>query len=247
MRLPRQLESLARMLTYILCHRPDVWGLALAEDGSVSIKQLLQALAGEPGWGHLRAQRLEEVAALMQPPRFAVSEGRIKALQPPPAQLRRPPGEPPPALLYLAIPTRSHAAVWEEGLKPRLGGELLLAATPELALKLGKRRGADILITVQAQAAARKGVAFQGYGEVLFLLNAPLGREFLQLPSPAPTSKPKPTPAAQPHPTPGSILLDWPQALQDPSKPRDKRGKQGETPWKATRRAVRKQRGGSDK
>jgi putative RNA 2'-phosphotransferase len=246
MRLPRQLEDLARMLTYILCHRPDEWGLALAEDGSVSIKQLLQALSGEPGWGHVRAQRLEELAALMQPPRFAVSEGRIKALQPPPAALRRPLGEPPPALLYLAIPQRAHAAVWEEGLKPPAGGELLIAASPEQALKLGKRRGADILVTIQAQAAARKGFAFQGYGEVLFLLNAPLGREFLQLPSPAPSPKARPAPAAQPQPTPGSFLLDWPQALQDPAKPRDKRGKQAETPWKATRRAVRKPRRGSD-
>ena len=137
--------------------------------------------------------------------------------------------------------------MWEEGLKPPAGGELLLAATPEQALKLGKRRGADILVTIQAQAAARKGVAVQGYGEALFLLNSPLAREFLQLPPPAPTSKPKPTPAAQPRPTPGSFLLDWPQALQDPAKPRDKRGKQAETPWKATRRAVRKPRRGSDK
>ena len=242
MRLPRQLEDLARMLTYILCHRPDEFGLALEEDGSASIKQLLQALAGEPGWGHVRTRHLEEVAGLLQPPGFAVSGDRIKALQPPPAQLRRPPGEPPPVLLYLAIPRRAHSAVWEEGLKPPRDGELLLAATPELALKLGKRRGADIPVTIQAQAAARKGVGFQGYGEALFLLNAPLSREFLQLPTPAPTSKPKPAPTAQPQPTPGSFLLDWPQALQDPAKPRDKRGKQAETPWKATRRAVRKQR-----
>ena len=106
-RLPRQLESLARMLTYILSHRPDEFGLVLSEEGFIPIKPLLQALGAEPGWGFVRRYHLDQVVGLMSPPAFEVMEDRIRALEP--AQLRRETGEPPPALLYIAIPPKAHA------------------------------------------------------------------------------------------------------------------------------------------
>ena len=200
-RLPRQLESLARMLTYILSHRPDEFGLVLSEEGFIPIKSLLQALGAEPGWGFVRRYHLDQLAGLMSPPAFEVEGERIRALTP--AQLRREPGEPPPALLYAAIPPKAHAKVWEEGLKPLPDRELVLAATPELAKKLGRRRSPDpILVTVQAQAATRRGLSFTGYGEGLYLAPA-LPRDFLQLPPP-PQAPEKPkagkTPAHGPHP-----------------------------------------------
>ena len=92
-RLPRQLESLARMLTYILSHRPDEFGLVLSEEGFIPIKHLLQALGAEPGWGFVRRYHLDQLAGLMSPPAFEVVEDRIRALEP--ARLRREPGEPP--------------------------------------------------------------------------------------------------------------------------------------------------------
>ncbi|MGA9821268.1 MAG: hypothetical protein WBQ36_06705, partial [Desulfobaccales bacterium] len=67
MKLPRQPESLARMLAYMLGHHPDEFGLVLSEDGSIPLKELQQALIREPGWGFVRRQHLDQVAALMQP------------------------------------------------------------------------------------------------------------------------------------------------------------------------------------
>jgi len=142
-RLPRPLENLARMLTYILCHRPDEFGLVLDEEGFIPLKQLLAALAGEPGWTHVRRQQVEQVAALWQPPAFEIAGDRIRGLVPGPAQLRRPPGEAPPALLHVGIPPKAHAAVAERGLKPPPGKELVLAGDPQTALKLARRRSPE--------------------------------------------------------------------------------------------------------
>ena len=132
--------------------------------------------------------------------------------------------------------------MWEEGLKTPPDRELVLAATPELAKKLGRRRAPDpVMVTVQAQAAARRGVSFTGYGEGLYLAPA-LDRDFLQLPPPpqAPekpkAEKPRPT-----APTPGSFTLDLPGMLPPATKPRSK-GKKSEPDWKAGTRALRKQR-----
>ena len=132
--------------------------------------------------------------------------------------------------------------MWQEGLKPPPDRDLVLAATPELAKKLGRRRAPDpILVTVQAQAAARRGISFTGYGEGLYLAPA-LPRDVLQLPPPpqAP-EKPKPSIPRPPAPTPGSFLLDLPGMFQAPPKPKGK-GKKDEPDWKAGTRALRKQR-----
>ena len=238
-RLPRQLADLARMLTYLLCHRPDEFGLVLAADGFIPVKQVLQALTGEPGYGFVRRHHLDQVAALMQPPAFELADDRIRCLAPGPASLRRPDAAP-PALLYAAIPPKAHERVWEEGLKPPPGKELVLAATRETAMKLGRRRAPEpVIVTVQAQAAARAGIAFQGYGDELFLAPA-LPREFLQLPPPQREEKTGPPPKLPAEPTPGSFIMKMSMPALKAAK---SKGKKKEPAWKATRRAVRKGKG----
>jgi putative RNA 2'-phosphotransferase len=239
MKLPRQLEALARMLAYMLGHHPDEFGLVLGEDGAIPLKQVHRALIHEPGWGFVRQHHLDQVISLLQPPAFEVVEERIRCLKPGPAP-RRHPGMAPPPLLYLAIPPKAHERVWQEGLKAAAGRELVLARTREMALKLGRRRApAPILVTIQAQAAAKAGTSFTGYGEELFL--APdLSREFLQLPAPLPPEeKPKPAKPAAPPPTPGSFIVDFSQPA---AKPHQRRGKKEEPAWKSGARALRKKR-----
>jgi putative RNA 2'-phosphotransferase len=242
---PRQLEALSRMLAYVLCHRPDEFGLVLAEDGFVPIKSLLQVLAAEPGWGHVRRHHLEQVAALVPSPRFEILGEHIRGLTPGPADLRRPVAQGPPTLLYASIPPKAHASVAEHGLRPGPGRELLLAAQPELALKLGRRRFPEpVLITVQAKAAAQAGIAFQGYGNDLFLAPA-IPQEFIQAPPlPKEPEKPKPKPKpAQPEPPlppPGTLPGDLAQFMKKAGK---LEGKKGEPAWKtATRKERRKRR-----
>ncbi|MCX5893216.1 MAG: RNA 2'-phosphotransferase, partial [Deltaproteobacteria bacterium] len=234
MKLPRQLDTLAKMLAYILGHRPDEFGLVLDADGFVSLQQLQQVLIHEPGWGFVRRHHLDQVVLLMQPPAFEVLEDKIRCLQPGPLPQRRP-GEAPPALLYLALPPKAHERVWQEGLKAPVSGELLLARTKETALKLGKRRApAPIMVTIQAQAAAQTGIAFTGYGEEFFLTQS-LPRDFLQMPAPlVQQEKPKAPKAAPAPPTPGTFLIDLSQPTGKPPRPR---GKKAEPAWKAGTRA----------
>jgi putative RNA 2'-phosphotransferase len=246
-RLPSQLEALAKMLTYILCHRPDEFGLVLDAEGFVPIKRLLAALAAEPGWGHVRRHHLEQTAALSQSPRFEIVADRIRSLAPEPAALRRPAAEAPPALLYAAIPPKAHTAVAEYGLRPPTGREIVLAVSPETALKLGKRRSPEpVLITVQAWVAARSGVIFQAYGEYLFLSSSPIPREFIQAP-PLPKEPEKPKPKAKPAkediplPPTGALAADFSEMMKKAGKASRKKD---EPAWKtATRKERRKKRG----
>lgn len=241
-RLPRELETLARMLAYMLGRRPDEFGLVLEEGGWVAVKQLLQALHEEPGFGRVRREDLERLAALLAPPRLEVGGERVRSLDPAPPELRRDPEGPLPSSLYAAISPKVHPLVWEQGLKPLAGRELVLARKPDLARRLGKRRANDpVPVTVAAQAAARKGVSFQKYGEELYLVSAAIPREFLTLPGPPKEAVPTQAPAKpKGPPRPGTFILDLPQILG--GKP-EKGKKRDEAAWKKGARAFRKKRG----
>jgi putative RNA 2'-phosphotransferase len=243
-RLPRQLEDLAKVLTYVLCHRPDEFGLALDPEGFVPVKHLLQALAAERGFSHARRYHLEQLAGLLTPPLFELAGDKIRGLVPGPADLRRP-GESPPTLLYIAISPKAHERVFEAGLKAPLGQELLLATTRELALKLGRRRSPDpVLVTVQAEKAARAGVGLVAYGDDLYLAQE-TPRHFLQLAQPPVTpvkpEKPKPDKAPVPRGLPGTVMLDFPEFLEKAARPWSK-DKKGEPGWKPGTRALRRER-----
>lgn len=238
-RLPRELETLARMLAYLLGHRPDEFGLALEEGGWVPIKQLLLTLHEEPGFGRVRREDLERLAGFLSPPCLEVAGERVRSLDPAPPELRRDPVGPLPSSLYLAIPPKIHALVWDQGLKAPPGREQVLARRPEMALRLGKRRAPNpVLVTVQTPAARRAGIIFQAYGEELFLAAAAIPREFLQLPAPPKEAPPpKTAPKAKTPPTPGTVVFDLPQMLT--GKPT--RGKKrDEAAWKSGARTLRK-------
>jgi len=230
------------MLAYMLGRRPDEFGLVLEAGGWVQIKLLLQALHEEPGYTRARREDLERLAGLTSPPAIEITGERVRSLNPPAPELRREPEGPLPSSLYLAISPKIHNQVWEQGLKPPPGRDLILTRTPEIARRLGKRRANDpVTVTVAAQAAGRKGLDFQAYGEELFLTAAPVPREFLTLPGP-PKEMPVSKAAAKPKtpPTPGTFVLDLPQMLS--GKP-EKGKRRDEAEWKKGARALRKKRG----
>jgi putative RNA 2'-phosphotransferase len=238
--LPRNLADLARTLKYFLGHRPDDLGLVLDAAGFVPVKRLLAALAGEPGLAWVRRRHLEELAVLQQPPGIELAGDRIRSLMPSPPELRRP-GEPVPTYLYIAIPPRHHPRVWEEGLRSPAGEELVLARSPEMALKLGKRRAPEpVPVTVQAQAAARQGVTFTAYGEELFLARE-IPRSFLELSSPPPVKEaPRPSKPPGPPPVPGELRVDLASLLTEGPRPKARR--RDEPAWKTATRKERRRR-----
>ncbi|MBI4642511.1 MAG: hypothetical protein HY743_01950, partial [Deltaproteobacteria bacterium] len=208
----------------------------------IPVKQILQALHEEPGFTRVRREDLERLAALTSPPVLEVAGESVRSLNPAPPELRRDPDGPLPSSLYLAIFPKVHTLVWEQGLKPPLGRELVLARRPEMARRLGKRRANDpVPVTVAAQAAARGGTAFQAYGEELYLAAAAIPREFLTMPGP-PKEVPLPKAAPKPKapPTPGTFMLDLPQMIT--GKP-ERGQKRDEPAWKTGTRALRKKQG----
>ena len=75
----QKIISLGKFVRYVLLNRPDEFGLFLSEDGSVSIKEFLQAMHEEEGWRYVRRSHLQEIFLIDQMPGFIVDGNRIKA------------------------------------------------------------------------------------------------------------------------------------------------------------------------
>lgn len=176
MRTRISVKPLAKMLDYILGHRPDEFGLVLDADGYAKLKDLLKVLSEEAGWRHVRESHINELLLTLDDPPVELHEKHIRAVSRENVP-RIIAAENPPKLLYTCIRKRAYARALETGITPMGLGKVLLAADSEMAQRIGRRYDpAPILLTVNVSQAAGAGVVFFQAGEALFLADTiPVG------------------------------------------------------------------------
>lgn len=225
----------AKFLWYVLGVRPEEFGLVLDPQGFVKIKALLQALREEPGWSFLGRGHLAELVHSPEGQRFEFTADAVRAKDPMTSVFPDPVPSPPRRLFH-AVRRRGHAVAMEQGLRPSKGPWVVMAATAEMALRIGKRRDPNpVILEVKAEDASRRGVRFHGTEGILFLAQF-VPPEFLAGPPPAPLDKAEPKRKPKDVSTqesPGSFFLDLQRDLggEKTSRRRDR-----EPPWKRQRR-----------
>ncbi|KMY66357.1 hypothetical protein AAU61_18050 [Desulfocarbo indianensis] len=237
--------GLVKILVYALGVAPHEFGLVADAEGWVSVKELLKALHDEDGWRGVRETMIADAATRLAPNELELDGKRIRS------RARRPPrprpGAEPPAHVYIGLRRRAWPALRDRGLEAREESPLLLAASRELALRLGRRRDAEpVLVTVQAQRAMDLGVMFSGLGEELYLadwipaecLMGPPLPENLPAKKPAKPKPDKPSGPVMPSPDsmPGSFIVQQ----QDLDKPYKRKGIEKRVKWKDERRKGRR-------
>lgn len=154
----------------------------------------------------------------------------------------RPAGELPPRL-YCAVRARAHPVVLGKGLRPFKGPWVVLAKTPDLALRMGRRKDPDaVLIEVKAREAAKRGIRFFTTQGELFLVEElpadllagpPISQKERERHPPKPPAPKPPQP-----PGPGSFYMDFQKELA-PKKQTSGRIEK-DPAWKRERRRGRK-------
>ena len=240
-----QRQALSRFLTYLLGHRPDEFGLVSDPDGFMPLKDVLMALKEEEGWSFVRQSHIEDLLRDPDRTRFEVKDKLIRvvpedsSLEPGPYPAARP-----PALLYHAARPRAYPVILERGLRPGARPFVPLFVTPEMALRVGRRRDPKpVLLTIQAARAAESGVVFYRPQELIYLVDL-LAPDFLTGP-PLPKEKPAPKEAPRPEPPhPGSFFLDAERDLDRTRRPpkKGKRKKGTGEDWKRASRKMRRER-----
>jgi putative RNA 2'-phosphotransferase len=209
-----QVVALSKLIAYIVQHRPDEFGLALDEEGFVSLKELQQAITEEEGWSYVRRSHIIEAIYAGGRERYELTDDRIRD-----ALFNPMPYEPisPPQILYQGARRRAYPHLLQRGLAPLGRTYCILATSPELALRMGRRRDPNpIIVEVQAQRACESGIIFYRANPLIFLANhippsyitgPPIS---MVLPEQRPSSKKLPEKKMPEHERdlPGTVLLN---------------------------------------
>jgi len=163
--------GLSKLMTYILRHRPDEFGLVLDEDGYVALKELQQAIIEEEGWSYVRRSHIMEVAYTSDRQRFDVEDEKIRTSygHSLPHRIHYEPASP-PKILYHGTRRKTYQHILERGLDPMGRTYVHLATSPELAVRIGRRRDPQpLLLEIHAQKAFEEGVSFYQANPLIYL------------------------------------------------------------------------------
>lgn len=168
-----KVAALSKLMTYVLRHRPDEFGLVLDEDGFLSLKELQQAIVEEDGWSYVRRSHIMEVVFTSDRERFEVHDEKIRATygHSLPHRISYDPALP-PQILYHGTRRRAYPHILQQGLDPMGRHYVHLTTSPELAVRIGRRRDSHpLLLEIQAQRASEEGVPFYQANPLIYLAN----------------------------------------------------------------------------
>jgi putative RNA 2'-phosphotransferase len=158
----KHLTETSKFLSYVLRHKPEEIGIALAPEGWCDIAALITAATG--AGKTIGRELLQEVVVTSDKKRFAISADglRIRAVQ----------GhstdnvslshieKAPPALLYHGTATRFLPSIREKGLLAGQRHHVHLSGDAQTAIGVGKRHGTPVVLKIDAQQMLAQGMKF---------------------------------------------------------------------------------------
>ena len=184
-------HNLARLMIYILGHKPDEFGLVPDTEGFVTYKEFLWAVHEEPGWGYVRKGHINEVLLGKDRDLFQPEEDRIRAVDRRWRLDLENPSQSPPKILFVAVRRRAHPVVMEKGLTTAAGRYLVFSPDREMALRIGQRRDQKpVLLEIMAASAQEAGISFYPFGNLYltdqvparFINGPPVTKEDVKIP-----------------------------------------------------------------
>ncbi|GAB3223345.1 RNA 2'-phosphotransferase [Hymenobacter seoulensis] len=165
--------QLSKFLSLHLRHTPEALGLTLDSGGWVAVADLLAGANSNRRTGPLLTQELlEEVVRTNDKQRFAFDETgtRIRAQQGHSQEidLELQPQEP-PAVLYHGTVASALPAIWAQGLLKMKRHHVHLSPDVATAQRVGSRRGAPVVLVLDAAGLHATGAVFYKSGNGVWL------------------------------------------------------------------------------
>ena len=239
-----KLQSLGRLLVYILGYRPDEFGLVPHGDGFIAVKDLIKAIHEEPGWGYVRQSHINEILTGKEKDLFEWEEGKIRARERHWKMDFSPSFQGLPKILFLGVRRKAHAHAMTRGLRPPPNGHIVLTTDRDMALRIGARKDQKpVLLEVRTAQAQEEGIPFFSFEDLFLAREIPAACiSGPPLPKEATTSIKadiERIPETHTERGAGTFLLD---ARRDPAPHRREKGKKRKS-WKEDARKLRRRRG----
>jgi putative RNA 2'-phosphotransferase len=236
-------KQLFKLMTYVVGHQPDEFGLAPDQDGFFRIKDVIKAICEEPGWGYVRQSHVNEVLITLRNHPFVMQGDRIQ-VEHADEKVRPVSGVMPPKLLYHCVRRKAYPVVYQKGIMPTGHAHVFLATTEAMAVRMGKRRDPKpVLLTVLAHRAYQQGVQFLQQGQCLYLTDhipvscfsgPPLPKEKQE------DQKGRKEQPVAPKPSPGSFALDMERSHELQRQRVKRKGLKKDVGWKKDARKLRR-------
>jgi putative RNA 2'-phosphotransferase len=170
----RELDHLGRVLTGILRHFPDRYGLAVDPHGWIELSATARAIAQRhPVYRWLRPQHLVAIAETDGKGRYEVRDDRIRATYGHTLEIDLDlPTDDVPEHLYYPVTADEAAIVLEVGLRPSDRKKVHLSKTVLDAVAAGKVRTPEpIVLEVDATRAQAEGIVIMRAGKTVYLVD----------------------------------------------------------------------------
>ncbi len=184
----RELDHLGRVLTGILRHFPDRYGLTIDPHGWVSLPEIVRAVARRhPSYHWLRVPHLVAIAETDAKGRYEVREDRVRATYGHTLEVDLDlPTENIPDHLYFPVTSDEATIVLEVGLRPSDRRKVHLSKTADDARAAGKVRTPEpIILEIDARRARSEGLVIMQAGKTVYLVDQ-VPAELLRRAEPAP-------------------------------------------------------------
>jgi len=168
----RELDHLGRVLTGILRHFPDRYGLAVDAHGWIELSAIARAIAQRhPVYRWLRPQHLVAIAETDAKGRYEVRDDRIRATYGHTLEVDLDlPTDNIPDHLYYPVTTEEAAIVLEVGLRPSDRKKVHLSKTAADAVAAGKVRTPEpIVLEIDTRRARDDGIVIMQAGKTVYL------------------------------------------------------------------------------
>ena len=170
----RELDHLGRILTGILRHFPDRYGLSIDPQGWISLPQTVRAISQRhPSYQWLRVQHLVAIAETDAKGRYEVRDDRVRATYGHTLEVDPDlPTENIPDQLYYPVTAEEAGIVLEVGLKPSDRRKVHLSKTAEDARSAGSVRTPEpIVLEVDAKRARAEGLVIRRAGKTVYVVD----------------------------------------------------------------------------
>ena len=180
---PHERVRLSKLLSLMLRHEPEKFGLHLDDAGFVELTPLLTVLRQRKEWRHYTEEHVHEVVTTSDKQRFEISGGKIRARYGHSvAQKITHPEVEPPEILYHGTAPGVLPSIRARGLQPMRRQYVHLSTEVNQAVLVGKRHSPKpVVLTVRARDAWGAGVKFY-QPEARIYLSTAIPPEFITIP-----------------------------------------------------------------
>ena len=177
----RELDHLGRVVTGVLRHFPEKYGLQMDPHGWVALPQLVRNISNQHrGYRWLRVHHIVAIAETDAKGRYEVKDDRIRATYGHTLDVDLDlPTDHIPEQLFFPVTAEEATIVLEVGLKPSDRKKVHLSKTAEDARSAGAVRTPNpVLLAVDTKKAQDGGVVIKRAGKTVFLVDT-VPAEFL--------------------------------------------------------------------